>query len=138
MPLVISMLLVFGAVGIFIGNVALSERGELGFGFEQLIHARIPWLLLAMAITGASLGVFSLVRARRWYKWLIVPVELVLAGILAFYFTSYSFLPSHQLVVSVGDPFPDYSLVDQNGEMHAYSGAGSGQPMLYIFYRGDW
>jgi hypothetical protein len=136
--LALSIMLVFGAVGVFIGTVALSNQGQLGFGFEQMIHARIPWLLLGSLGIGAALGIWSLVKARRWYKWVTVPVELFLAGLLTFYFTSASFLPRHELALSVGDPFPSYSLVDQGGKAHTVKASTDRSPALYIFYRGDW
>ncbi len=138
MLLIASLVLVLGAFGVYIGNVVLSEQGQLGLGFEQMIHARIPWLLLAAALGGAGLGVASLVRSRRWYKWLVVPVEVGLAGLLTFSFGSMSFLPEHRLALSVGDPFPAYSLVDHDGELRAVEPARSGRAALYIFYRGDW
>jgi hypothetical protein len=138
MLLLLSVVLVLGPLAVFVGNVIGSQQGELGFGFEQMIHARIPWLLVAPALVGAALGIFSLVRARRWYTWGIVPVEIFLAGLMTWYFTSFSFLPEHQLALSVGDPFPPYSLVDQDGNVHAVESAADRRPMLYIFYRGDW
>ncbi len=138
MLLIASLVLVLGAFGVYIGNAIVSEQGQLGLGFEQMIHARIPWLLLAAALGGAGLGVASLVRSRRWYKWLVVPVEVGLAGLLTFYFVSMSFLPEHRLALSVGDPFPAYSLVDHDGELRAVEPARSGRAALYIFYRGDW
>ncbi len=134
----LSILLVFGAVAVFVGNISASEQGELGFGFEQMIHARIPWLLLAPPLVGAALGIFSLVRARRWYKWAIVPVEVFFAVYFIWYFTSISFLPEHQLALDVGDPFPAYSLVDQDGAVHAVESGIERKPALYVFYRGDW
>ncbi len=138
MLLALSIVLVFGVVGIFIGNGAVSERGELGLGFEHMIHARIPWLLVIPVLAGAALGVWSLVRGRRWYKWAIVPVEVFLAGLLTWYFTSFSFLPEHHLALSVGDAFPSYSLVDQDARRHSVVSETPRRPALYIFYRGDW
>ena len=136
--LALSIVLVFGAVGVFLGNIMVSEQGQLGLGFEQMIHARIPWVLLAALLGGAALGVWSLVRARRWYKWVIVPVELLFAGLLTFYFTSFSFLPEHRLALSVGDAFPSYSLLDQDGNDHSVEASTARRPALYVFYRGDW
>ena len=52
----LSILLVFGALAVFVGNMNVSEQGQLGFGFEQMIHARVPWLLLAPPLIGAALG----------------------------------------------------------------------------------
>ncbi len=134
----LSILLVFGALAVFVGNMSVSEQGQLGFGFEQMIHARVPWLLLAPPFIGAALGIFSLVRARRWYKWALVPVEVFFAGLFTWYLTSFSFLPEHQLALAVGDPFPAYSLVDQDGSVHAVESRTDRKPALYVFYRGDW
>jgi hypothetical protein len=138
MLLAMSMLLVFGAVAVFVGNMMVSEQGALGFGYEQMLHARTPWLLLMALLGGAGLGVASLVRSRRWYKWGIVPIEVLFAGLLTFYFTSMSFLPEHRLTLSVGDPFPAYALSDQDGNLHRSASNGPRAPALYIFYRGDW
>jgi hypothetical protein len=138
MLLAFSIVLVFGTVAVFVGNVAVSQQGELGFGFQQLIHARIPWLLVVPPLVGAALGVWSLVRARRWYKWVIVPVEVFFAALLTWYFTSFSFLPEHHLALSVGDAFPSYSLVDQDRQRHTVEAATDRRPALYVFYRGHW
>ena len=134
----LSMLLVFGAVAVSVGAGAGSEQGEFLFGFEQLTHARIPWLLLGPLIGGATLGVISLVRSRRWYMWGVVPVEVFFAVLLTWYFVSFSFLPTHGLALSVGDAFPTYSLIDQDGKLHQVESATRRRPALFIFYRGDW
>lgn len=137
MLLIASLLLVFGAVGVVVLNVDLTGP-ELQFGYQQMIHARIPWLLLGALGAGASLGVVSLVRKRAWYKYPIVGVELLVFGLLAFYFGSLSFLPEHALAVDVGDPFPSYSLPDHTGELRTALAGEERTPALYIFYRGDW
>ena len=138
MMLLLSLVLVLGAFAVFMGTAAMSEQGQLGPGFQQMIHARVPWLLLGAAVGGAALGVVSLVRARRWYKWAIVPVEIALAGLLTFYMLDMSWLPEHQLALSVGDPFPAYSLVDHDGNPRAMNEGGPRSRALYVFYRGDW
>ena len=138
MLLIASAVLLLGAIGVFVSNIVVSAQGQLGPVFEQMIHARIPWLLLAAAVGGAGLGVASLVQSRRWYKWGVVPVEVGLAGLLTFYFLSMSFLPEHRLALSIGDPFPSYSLVDQEGVLRAVEPAKTGRAALYVFYRGDW
>ena len=138
MLFLLSIALVFGAVAVFIGNIAASEQGTLGLGYQQMIHARIPWLLIVSALGGAGIGIFSLVRARRWYKWGIVPVEIFFAALLTWYFASVSFLPEHRLALQVGDPFPGYSLVDQDGKLQTSQSATPRRPALYVFYRGDW
>lgn len=138
MLLAVSILLVFGAVGMFVGNIAASEQGQLGVGFEQMIHARIPWLLLLPLLGGSALGVVSLVRRRRWYKWGIVSVEVFFAVLLTWYFMSFSFLPEHRLALAVGDRFPAYALLDQDGNLHRVDAGAPRRRALYIFYRGDW
>ena len=136
--LLASILLVFGTVALFIGNVQVSEGGGLGVLHDQMIHARLPWLLILAPVAGAGLGVWSLVRQRRWYKWGIVPVEILFAGLLVFFFTSMSFLPEHRLALAVGDAFPSYSLPDQDGILRVAETGADRRPALYIFYRGDW
>jgi hypothetical protein len=138
MLLALSAVLVLGVVGVFVGNVVLSDQGQLVLGVEQIINTRIPWLLLGSLGAGSALGIWSLVRARRWYKWVIVPVELLLTGVLTFYLTSAGSLPRRELALSVGDPFPSYSLVDQDGALHTVQASTERRPALYIFYRGDW
>ena len=126
------------AAGVFVGNLFLSDQGQLVLGAGQVIHPRIPWLLIGSLGAGSALGIWSLVRARRWYKWVIVPVELLLAGVLTFNLTSAGSVPRQELELSVGDPFPSYSLTDQDGELHAVQASADRRPALYIFYRGDW
>ena len=45
MLLLASLVLVLGAVGVVILNVD-GTQPELPFGYQQMIHARIPWLIL--------------------------------------------------------------------------------------------
>ena len=137
MLLISSLVFVLGAVAVVVANGGVTGEG-VRFGYEQLIHARIPWLLLGSLGLGCVLGVASLVQKRAWYKYPVVGVELLLSGVLAWYFTSFSFLPPHQLSVDVGDPFPAYSLRDQDGQVHTVAASVTRQPTLYIFYRGDW
>ena len=132
-----SLVLVFGTVAVTFVQMG-STGDELRFGYEQMIHARIPWLFLAFLGVGCGLGIASVVRRRAWYKYPVVGVELMLSGLLAWYFASYSFLPPHELGVGVGDPFPTYSLPDQDGQVHTVEATVPRSPALYIFYRGDW
>ncbi len=136
--LLASILLVFGTVALFIGNLQVSEGGGLGVLHDQMIHARLPWLLILAPVAGAGLGVWSLVRQRRWYKWGIVPVEILFAGLLVFYFTSMSFLPEPRLALAGGDAFPSSSLPDQDGILRVAETGADQRPALYVFYRGDW
>jgi hypothetical protein len=134
----LSVLLVFGTVAVFVTNVVLGDRGQLGFGFEQMIHARIPWLLLVPVVVGSALGMASLVRRRTWYRSAFVGLEVAICAFALFYFTSFSFLPAHELAVKVGDPLPSFSLGDQDGNVHTVEASAERRPALYIFYRGDW
>lgn len=133
MLLIASVLLVGGAFAVVAVN--LTGVSELRFGFEQMIHARIPWLVLGALAAGCGLGIASIARRRRWYKYPIVGVEVLLAALLSVYFVRLSWLPPHALAVEPGDPFPAYSLLDQDRRVHS---GPSGGPTLYIFYRGDW
>ncbi len=134
----LSALLVFGAVGVIVLNLA-SQGPELQPGFRQLIHARVPWLLLGLLWAGGALGLVALARRFAVYKLGLLLLELPLVGLASWYFLAASYLPAHDaLAVSVGEPFPGYSLPDQDGELRHFEPASARAPALYIFYRGDW
>ena len=136
MLLIGSIVFVFGAVAVVVLNVGTTEA--LRLGHEQMIHARTPWLVLGALGVGCALGLGSIVQKRAWHKVPVVGLELALTGLLTWYFASFSFLPPHELQVGVGDPFPAYSLPDQDGRVHAVEASAPRGPTLYIFYRGDW
>jgi len=133
----ISALLVFGTVGVILTNLS-AQDGELHFGFQQIIHARIPWILIGLVWAGCALGIASWLRKRARYKVALLALELPLVALVSWYFLSYSFLPTHDLAVRVGDPFPAYALVDQDGKLRQWDPSTARKPVLYIFYRGDW
>ena len=133
----ISALLVFGTVGVILTNLS-AQDGELHFGFQQIIHARIPWILIGLVWAGCALGIASWLRKRARYKVALLALELPLVALVSWYFLSYSFLPPHDLAVRVGDPFPAYALVDQDGKLRQWDPSTARKPVLYIFYRGDW
>lgn len=134
----LSALLVFGTTGVILLNLA-SQGPELQLGFRQMIHARVPWLLLGLLWTGGALGLVALARHFAAYKLALLLLELPLVGLASWYFLAASYLPAHEaLAVSVGEPFPAYSLPDQDGELRRFDPASARAPALYVFYRGDW
>jgi hypothetical protein len=133
----LSALLVFGTVGVILLHLG-SPTPELWPGYRQMIHARIPWLLLGFLWGGGLLGVAALLRRFRWPKLGVVLLELPLIALASWYFLAFSFLPSHELEISPGMPFPAYALRDHDGELRRFEPAAARRPALYIFYRGDW
>ena len=115
-----------------------NEGGSLRLGYQQMIHARVPWIFLAGFWAGAGLGIAAVVRHFAIHRLVVVLVELPLVALASWYFLSYSYLPEHELAVEVGDPFPSYELADQDGVLRRVEPASSMGPALYIFYRGDW
>jgi len=136
MMLSVSLLLVVAATALVFTNT--GAEGELPLGFEQMIHARIPWLVVGALVVGCALGIGSLVRRRSLLRYGAVGLELALSGLLVFYFTVFSFLPPHRLAVAAGDPFPGYALSDHTGQLREHSAGAADGPALYVFYRGDW
>ncbi len=133
----ISALLVFGTFGWVL--VALGESDRLVPGFEQLIHAEIPWIVLGALWLGGALGLLALFRRRRrWFHWPVVGLELALVGPVSFYVLQLSWLPPHSLAIDVGAPFPSYALLDQDEQLRTREAGAPRPPELYIFYRGDW
>lgn len=136
-PLIaLSALLVFGTTYGVLRNFDPGMR-ELGVGFEQLIHARIPWLVLGLLWSGLAMGVAAIARRRSAIRWLVVGAEVLVVAAISLYVAG-SFPPPHTLALDVGDRFPAYALTDQDGELRSFEPGEAGAPALYIFYRGDW
>jgi hypothetical protein len=131
-----STLLVFGTVAWLFMNMQPSD--QLVPGFEQIIHANVPWLILATLWLGGGLGIAAAIRRGRWFIYPVVVFELLLVGLVSFYFLRISWLPEHLLAVGVGDAFPTYQLADQDLRQHEAAIGTPREPALYIFYRGDW
>ena len=136
-PLIaLSALLVFGTTYGVLRNLD-PELGELRFGFEQLIHARIPWLMLGLLWGGLAMGIVAIARRRSVTRWLVVGAELLVVAAISAYVAG-SFPPPHTLALDVGDRFPAYTLTDQDGKLRSFEPGKARAPALYIFYRGDW
>lgn len=135
--LAVSLILILGVVGIIVTNFGYSG-GEPAFGFQQIVHARIPWLLLAAVWTGGALGIVSLIRKHRFWKYLVVVPELAVMGFVSFMFLQASWLPAHELDIKIGDAFPSYALLDQDENLQRLQASTPRSSALYIFYRGHW
>ena len=133
--LIASLLIVAATVAVVFSNA--GAEATLPFGFEQMIHARLPWLVLGGLVLGSGLGVAALVRRRSAPRYAVLGVELALSALIG-WSLFFSFLPPHPLAVAVGDAFPDYALVDHEGTLRNSDAAGAEGPTLYVFYRGDW
>ncbi len=133
----ISALLVFGTLGLILANLG-AQDGEPLLGLQQMIHARIPWVLLALLWAGCALGIGSVVRKRTWPKLAVLGLEGALTALVSWFVLSFGFLPPHELAVRAGDPFPAYALMDQEEVLHSVEASTLGEAALYIFYRGDW
>ncbi len=133
----LSALLVFGTLAVILRGMG-AQDGELRLGFEQLIHARVPWLLLGLLWAGGGLGIASVVRKRAWTKFALLALELPLVGLVSWYILAFGYLPPHELATRVGDVFPAYALLDHEGELEEVGASTRREPTLYIFYRGDW
>jgi hypothetical protein len=133
----LSALLVFGTAGVILSSLA-AQGPSLPLAYQQMIHARIPWLLLAPLWLGIAFGIAAVARDRSPTRVAVVLAELPLVALASWYFLAVSFLPAHDLAVNVGDPFPAYALVDQDGTLESFDPSRPSGPALYVFYRGDW
>lgn len=146
MRLAASIVLVFGLFGLLLVAAMAPDPTTASLPVSWLIHERTPVALLALLAVGVVLGLASLWQAPRWFKFPVVALEAAAAGLLTFYFLSGSFLPERTMEIAVGDPFPSYSLPNEDGRLLRYVSAGAdalgrpfaGKRALYIFYRGDW
>jgi len=133
----LSLLLVFGTLAL-IGVNLTSESPDLHLGASLVIRGRIPWILLAALWGGVALGVASLSRGRKLPKLGALLLEIPPVAFASWYVLVGSTLPAHALAVEVGDPFPAYTLEDQDGVLHQLAALEKRPPALYIFYRGHW
>jgi len=133
----LSLLLVSGALTL-IGVNLTSESPDLQLGAGLIIRGRIPWPLLLLLWGGVALGVVSLFRDRVLTKLGVLLLEIVPVAYVSWYVLVGSVLPAHTLAVEVGDPFPAYTLVDQDDALHQLAALEKRTPALYIFYRGHW
>ena len=133
----LSILLVFGTLAL-IGVNLTSESPDLHLGASLVIRGRIPWILLAALWGGVALGVASLSRGRKLPKLGVLLLEIPPVAFASWYVLVGSTLPAHALAVEVGDPFPAYTLEDQDGVPHQLAALEKRPPALYIFYRGHW
>ena len=138
---VLSALLVFGTAGLILGAVGVADPASATLPVGWLIHSRAPAAIVALVVLGASLGVATLLGSPSWWKAPVVGLEVVLALAAAWYFVARTTVPAYEFRVTVGQAFPSYALVDQDGSLHEYpppAGLPGPSPAFYIFYRGDW
>jgi hypothetical protein len=133
----LSALLVFGTLAAF--GLNLSVDTPLPWlPSDGIIHGQVPWLLFAGLWGGVALGLASLTKGRNAVSIGLLLVEVSSAiGVTAYVFY-FSVLPPHTLLIEVGDPFPGYTLADQDDTLHAVGALEERPPALYIFYRGHW
>lgn len=146
MRLVLSAVIVFGLAGLLVCAALATDPSQVPLPVAWLIHSRTPWALLASAAAGLAVGASSLRRQQGWTARLLVAGEATVVAALALFFTHASFLPDRPLGVAVGDVFPSWTLLDQDGTSRSHVAPRGGEVLedavrrhsLYIFYRGDW
>ena len=133
----LSVVVVAGTLAL-IGVSLTSEAPDLTLGAGLLVEGRVPWAVLAALWGGVALGAASLFRGRRLPRLGVLALEIVPVAYVSWYVILGSTLPAHELAVRVGDPFPAYSLTDQDGGAHRHAVHEKRPPALYVFYRGHW
>lgn len=144
MRLALSALTVFGLFGLLLAAAMSDDPTRIPIPTDWLIHERIPVALLALLGAGVLLGLTA--PARRWIKFPVVALEVVAAGLLTFYFTTESIGTAPAPKVAVGEPFPSWTMPDQDGVVRRFVADGLGETTaaphpgraLYLFYRGHW
>ena len=134
--LALSLVLVLGTTAIVAMNMVPST--SLHFGYAQMIHARIPWLLLGALWVGLLCAAVAVRQKPSWWRIGIGATELALVGLWSVLFLSASFVQRGELAVRPGDRFPSFQLPDQDRRLVSFPPVGQSNPALFIFYRGDW
>ena len=136
--IVTSALLVFGALAVFLRNVVGDGGTTVPFGGETLLLSNIAWPFVAALTAGALIGIAAFWKRPSKPRGALVATEVLVAILGLWFFFGDSVLPEHTLAISVGEPFPQYALADQEGIGRRGPVTAPPSPKLYIFYRGDW
>ncbi len=133
----LSLILVFGTLAV-VGVGVAAEVPDPRLGAGEIIYGRVPWLLLGVLWVGVTLAAVALFRGRRLPELGVLLLEIAPVAYVTWYVLVGSAVPPHTLTVDVGDAFPGYALVDQDGARREVASGERRAPALYIFYRGGW
>ena len=94
-------------------------------------------IALALAV---ALAVLAVVRARRrrWPAWLALGFSVLLLAAGAWFNFVGARVPAGATALRVGEPAPDFSLLDAAGRPVALADYRGKKPVVLVFYRGYW
>jgi cytochrome oxidase Cu insertion factor (SCO1/SenC/PrrC family) len=89
------------------------------------------------AAVATVLAVLALVRARRWPAWLALGLSVVVLALSAWVNVA-ARVPGGPPLVRVGERAPDFTLPDASGRPVSLADYRGQQPVVLVFYRGEW
>jgi len=89
----------------------------------------------AIAATVAGLGV---ALRRRWYGWLSLALAMLLLTLGAYTNFVMARIPDAPMVLRLGEPPPDFTLIDAAGRSTSLAAYRGRKPVILVFYRGYW
>jgi AhpC/TSA family protein len=89
----------------------------------------------AIAATVAGLGI---ALGRRWYGWVTLVVALGLFTLGSYVNFVMARIPAAPTALTLGEPAPDFALIDAAGRRVALADYRDRKPVLLVFYRGYW
>ena len=89
----------------------------------------------AIAATVAGLGI---ALGRRWYGWVTLVAALGLFTLGSYVNFVMARIPAAPTALTLGEPAPDFALIDAAGRRVALADYRDRKPVLLVFYRGYW
>lgn len=128
-PTLLSALSVAVSIGAVAGYVSLLR--------VPLVRNHPEGYVVAFAV-GTALAGLALVRSRRWPAWVALGLSslLLLAG--GWFNFVAARVPASAITFRVGEPAPDFTLIDAGGRALRLSELRGQKPVVLVFYRGYW
>jgi len=107
----------------------------LVFGLKVLVA---PWYSPILATVGVVLVLFSLVRARTFWRWGALVIFTLFAASQWFGMLFALATPAYTGPVKSGQPFPEFATTLADGTTFTQSDLQGDQHTVMVFYRGYW
>ncbi len=122
------MLLAVSAIGTYILllRVAIVRNHPEGY----VLAFAVATLLAVLAVVRG--------RGRRWPAWVALGMTAFLFVMGSWYNFIFARVPESPVAFRVGEPAPDFTLLDASGKPVTLAEYRGKKPVVLVFYRGSW
>ncbi|MCA9937978.1 MAG: redoxin domain-containing protein [Anaerolineales bacterium] len=132
--------MIFNPITLLLGLLAMiivrANRAWYRRKIKNIQVPRKPITHQLLAALGVAVAIFTFTRPLDVIGFLLAAVAL-LAGIRFIYTSLSSHIPPKSFAVRIGEPVPDFTALDGDGNAFTLSSL-RGRPVLVKFFRGHW